>query len=77
MKKIYNLYTRLQFPSFVLITLLFLPPLDLFGQNGKGNGNSSKIDVDIVLSCTEYIGDGTIVAHFGYENKGKKIIVKA
>ena len=75
MKKIYTLYTRLQFPSFVLITLLFLSPLDLFGQNGKGKVKSSIYDVDIVLSCTEYIGDGTIVAHFGYENKGKKTIV--
>lgn len=75
MKKIYNLYIRLQFLSFVLITSLFLSPPDLFGQNGKGNGNGSKYDVDIVLSCTEYIGNGTIVAHFGYENKGKKTVV--
>ncbi len=74
MKKIYYTNRSLRLLTFIIIALAFLNPLVLFGQKVNGNGNS-KYDLDIVLSCTEYIGDGTIVAHFGYENKGKKTIV--
>ncbi len=59
--------------SIIVISHAVLFPADLFGQKGKGGRKSN--DVYIVLSCIEYIGDGEVVAHFGYENTGKKTVV--
>ena len=70
MIKVFTLNKKIHLLSFIFITLLFLSPLELFGQK-----NSKYNDIYIVLSCTEYIGDGKAVAHFGYENAGKKTVV--
>jgi|APSaa5957512576_1039674.scaffolds.fasta_scaffold317184_1 hypothetical protein len=56
MKKQAALYWKIQLLSFIVITFAFLSPVDLFGQKGKGGSKSN--DIYIVLSCTEYIGDG-------------------
>ena len=50
--------------------LSFFPGFELLAQNGNG----SDKEFTIVVSCTEYIGNGKILAHFGYENPGKKTI---
>ena len=65
---------RFTFPlnqiKILLIVLTFVAlsaPMDLYGQKDK--------DINIVVSCTEYIGNGTLRVHFGYENPGKKTVI--
>lgn len=36
---------------------------------------AQKKAFNIVLSCTEYVGDGQLRAHFGYDNPSKKTLV--
>ncbi len=76
MNKLYYMSKRFQLLSLIIITLVFLTPLDLFGQkgNGNGNGNGNK-EINIIASCVEYIGDGQLKVHFGYENPSNKTIV--
>ena len=50
-----------------LTLILISTPALLFGQN-----KVNQRDFDIVVTCTEYIGDGKMRAHFGYENREKK-----
>ena len=76
MKKIYHTPRSLRLLSFIIITLTFLNPPDLIGQgNGNGNGNGNNKDINILVSCVEYIGDGQLKVHFGYENPSKKVYV--
>jgi hypothetical protein len=48
-----------------LISLLL--PLTAFGQKQK--------DVNIILECVEYIGNGKYIANFGYDNPNNFNIV--
>lgn len=50
------------------MAFLFISPLNVFADQPGGN----KDDVNIVVTCVEYIGDGKIRASFGYENTGKR-----
>ncbi|TFG42679.1 MAG: hypothetical protein E4H43_02790, partial [Bacteroidia bacterium] len=45
--------------------ILFLLPLISFGQ---------KYDINIVLKCVEFIGNGTYKANFGYDNQNPEVI---
>ena len=72
MNKLYRSPRLLRLFNFIFISLLFLSTPDLRGQNGNG-GN--KNDINIVVTCTEYVGNGKLVAYFGYENTGKKTVV--
>lgn len=67
MKKVYNLYRRFQPLYFLLISLILFSPSDLLGQKSK--------DVNILVSCVDYIGDGQLEVHFGYENPSNKVVV--
>ena len=73
MKKIYNLYRRFQPLYLLFISLSLIFPHDLLGQNNNGKGN--KKEISIIASCVEYIGDGLLEVHFGYENPSNKVIV--
>ncbi len=55
-------------------TLFVVPSIVLFStpDNLYGQKNS---EINIVVSCTEYIGNGTLRVHFGYENPTKKTVV--
>ena len=75
MKNYYTRIKRFQLLSLLFVALIFLMPLDLFGQNGNGNGNGNNKEINILVSCVEYIGDGQLKVHFGYENPSNKIIV--
>ena len=70
MKHIYYPKKRSHFLSFMVSLLVLLLPLDLRAQSG-----GTKNDIYITTICTEYKGDGVVVAHFGYENRGKKTVV--
>ena len=73
MKKIYSPIKRFQLLSLLFVALILAIPLDILGQ--KGNGNNKE--VNILVSCVEYIGDGQLKVHFGYENPSNKTIVIA
>jgi len=73
MKQIYYSRKRYHVFSFILFSLVLLLPFDLLAQGGGKGG--SKNDVYITVSCVEYIGDGKMKVHFGYENPGKKTVV--
>jgi len=75
MKKYYTTIKSFQLLSSLFVALAFSLPLDLFGQNGNGNGNGNNKEINILVSCVEYIGDGQLKVHFGYENPSNKIIV--
>ena len=47
--------------------LFILPSFSLFAQKHKDKDKGTK-DIDIVLECVEYIGDGKCHASFGYNN---------
>ena len=59
MKNQLKLYKKLHLLSLSLFLFALQVPFDLYGQ---------KKEINIVVSCTEYIGNGTFIAHFGYEN---------
>jgi hypothetical protein len=63
------LQQRILWIIFLILCLISIPGV----SNAQKGG--SKNDVYITVSCTEYIGDGTVVAYFGYENTGKKTVV--
>ena len=67
MKKFYK---RLQILTVLYLAFILLFPSGLHAQKGPDKDN-----INIVVSCTEYIGDGKIKAHFGYVNTGKKTVV--
>ena len=77
MKKIYSPIKRFQLLSLLFVALILAIPLDLLGQNGNGNGNGNgnNKEINILVSCVEYIGDGQLKVHFGYENPSNKVIV--
>ena len=60
--------------SFVLFIFLF--PLISFGQKGKpkNNNNKKNKDINIVVNCVEYIGNGKFKANFGYDNTDTKTV---
>ena len=72
MKNFTSILKRMKLSGLFFLTLAFLTPNLLSAQKG-GKGNKS--DVNIVVSCTEYIGEGKMRVHFGYENPGKKTVV--
>lgn len=64
---------HMQIKLFWIIICIFCflsVPTLLHAQNG-----TNKNDIYIMVSCTEYIGEGKMVAHFGYDNQNKKTIV--
>ncbi len=67
MKKLYH---RIQILSIFSLAFIFLFPWAAYAQKGPNKDN-----IDIVVNCTEYIGDGKLKAHFGYVNTGKKSVV--
>ncbi len=77
MKKYYTPIKRSQLLNLLFVALIFVLPLDLFGQkgNGNGNGNGNSKEIEIIVSCIEYKGGEQLIAHFGYENPSNKTIV--
>ncbi len=52
-------------------TLLLLPAISYpSGANAQGNGGGNANNVNIVLECVEFIGNGTYRARFGYSRPG-------
>ena len=65
MKNQLKLYKKLHLLSLSLLVLALQFPFDLYGQ---------KKEINIVVSCTEYLGNGTFIAHFGYENTNTETV---
>lgn len=57
---------KTQIVTALIICFLSIPILS-FGQKNK--------EVNIVVSCVEYIGEGKFKAHFGYDNTSSKEVV--
>jgi hypothetical protein len=60
---------RILWISALIFCIISIPNVSSAQKGG------SKNDVYIMVSCTEFIGDGKVVAYFGYENTGKKPVV--
>ena len=52
-------------PIGLILTLLILIPFAAFAQK-------DKYDIDLIVECIEYVGNGMYKANFGYDYRGKK-----
>lgn len=69
MKKVYIPFKKFQLLRLLFVATIILTSINLPGQNGNNK------EVSILVSCVEYIGDGQLTVHFGYENPSNKVLV--
>ncbi|NQU33855.1 MAG: S8 family serine peptidase, partial [Bacteroidetes bacterium] len=67
-KPIQNSKLRLCISNLFILILLFLFPFTALSQQNQS-------DIEITVSCVEFVGNGKYIANFGYDNKTKEEII--